>query len=888
MINSLFDDAAADPAGVPLDGMRLDGLEVFNWGTFDGAVWRLDAHGRNCLVTGQIGAGKSTLVDAMTVLLAPAERVTFNKAAGADTRERTLTTYVLGQYSKIQDEYGTTKPKTLRKRESAQSILLATFRSGQDTIVSCGCILTFPDATSSPNKTFVIVEGELRISDHFSGYDDMKSLRAGLRVLGAQVFDNNFAAYQRVLCRLLGVKKEALALLATTVSLKQVGDLTGFVRAHMLDAPAVGGDIDRMLSHYSDLTHAHDTVVDARRQKVALDEVAEFARLYVQSGVRIAAYGLAREAVPAHVDQVRVQLLRQVIADAGRQEPVLEGQIETLSGKDEVFDDRLFELRQAIDAAGGNELDGAKRAVADAENALTAVQQAVAEVTGLVRTGQVSMPDGDARAFVRWRKEIEAVVAEAAEHVEAHRTEQFRAWQAESKAREALKALDEELADAGARPSNIPRDLAQLRDEIARALHLPATELPFAGEMIAVAPEHSQWEAAAERLLRPFALSLLVPEEHYPDVARYVNGRHLGTRLVYYPVPTRVAREETRRGSIAAKLHVRTGAATSAWLAAEVARRFWHECVHDPAELAIVERGVTLAGQVKEGIRHEKNDRYRVDDRRNYVLGWDTGARRAALAASRPALERDVTETGTAANRAGEVAKDLGARHKALDTLVERYVNAEQLDLAGAGVSLRDAQEYLALLLNDPQITRLQEELTAQQGAQKTLRGALDARKGALAVLRNDRDKHQERLDRITVDDSPLDPAAQDGLSEALAAHRRPVDSDSLDLEKCEIWQQQLLKWLEDRRDSVRNTRERNQHRLTGAMGRFAEGWPAVVGEIPISEIGSYEELLVVRARLNEDDLPRFEEEFRTHLESNAIQEIAVFSNTLHQLADGI
>ena len=68
-----------------LAGFRLQRLEVLNWGTFDGQVWGLELKGRNILLTGDIGSGKSTLVDAVTTLLVPAHRIAYNKAAGADT-----------------------------------------------------------------------------------------------------------------------------------------------------------------------------------------------------------------------------------------------------------------------------------------------------------------------------------------------------------------------------------------------------------------------------------------------------------------------------------------------------------------------------------------------------------------------------------------------------------------------------------------------------------------------------------------------------------------------------------------------------------------------------------------------------------------------------------
>jgi len=62
-------------------GFRLHRLEVYNWGTFDKRVWALSPNGDNALLTGDIGSGKSTLVDAVTTLLVPAQRIAYNKAA---------------------------------------------------------------------------------------------------------------------------------------------------------------------------------------------------------------------------------------------------------------------------------------------------------------------------------------------------------------------------------------------------------------------------------------------------------------------------------------------------------------------------------------------------------------------------------------------------------------------------------------------------------------------------------------------------------------------------------------------------------------------------------------------------------------------------------------
>src|SRR5947209_4254595 len=107
-----------------LAGARLHRLELLNWGTFDRQVWRLTPNGKNTLLTGDIGSGKSTLVDAITTLLVPAHRVAYNKAAGADTRERTLRSYVLGYYKSERSEVtGVSKPVPLRDHNTYAVIL---------------------------------------------------------------------------------------------------------------------------------------------------------------------------------------------------------------------------------------------------------------------------------------------------------------------------------------------------------------------------------------------------------------------------------------------------------------------------------------------------------------------------------------------------------------------------------------------------------------------------------------------------------------------------------------------------------------------------------------------------------------------------------------------
>src|SRR5690242_20393184 len=120
-----------------LSGFRLTRLELYNWGTFDQRVWSVDANARNTLLTGDIGSGKSTIVDAITTLLLPANRISYNKAAGAETRERSLRSYVLGYYKSERNEAnGTTRQIALRDATKFSVILAVFTNEGYDATVT--------------------------------------------------------------------------------------------------------------------------------------------------------------------------------------------------------------------------------------------------------------------------------------------------------------------------------------------------------------------------------------------------------------------------------------------------------------------------------------------------------------------------------------------------------------------------------------------------------------------------------------------------------------------------------------------------------------------------------------------------------------------------------
>ena len=127
------------------------------------------------------------------------------------------------------------------------------------------------------------------------------------------MFDS-FPPYGAWFRRRFGIENEqALDLFHQTVSMKSVGNLTDFVRSHMLEPFDVAPRITALIAHFDDLNRAHEAVLKAKRQvELLLPLVADTQRHGELMG---------------QVDDLRAcregaaPLFRQPQADAARQAP---------------------------------------------------------------------------------------------------------------------------------------------------------------------------------------------------------------------------------------------------------------------------------------------------------------------------------------------------------------------------------------------------------------------------------------------------------------------------------------------------------------------------------------------------------------------------------------
>lgn len=872
-------------------GFRLDRLEVLNWGTFDGRVSRLVLNGENTLLTGDIGSGKSTLVDAVTTLLLPSNRITYNKAAGADTRERDLRSYVLGHYkSERIESTGASRPIGLRNQDS-YSVLLGVFANeGYDEQVTLAQVFWVKDTSAGqPLRFFVTASRALSIAEDFSEFgSDLNALRRRLRSSGAVVADH-FPAYGQQARRLLGIQSEqAMELFGQTVSMKSVGNLDDFVRRHMLEPADPTARIAALVEHFGHLTAAHDAVRRARDQLDQLNPLLGHCDTHDDLERQIAEARQLSRALRYYFADLKADLLGEALWRVETDLGEVEDKVDAAAERSRGLRAEQERLRLERQDAGGDRVGELERLIATETETKDRREAAAGRYSALLAKAGLDDVAG-AESFRRRQAQltdeltgVREIVADQDNRIGELRVDRHGV-------EEASKSVNAELVSLRERRSNIPLRSIQIRDALCTGLGLTPETLPFVGELIQVRAEHRDWQGAAERVLRSFALSILVPNDHYPAVSRWINDHHLGARVVYYRVTDRQLRE-TREPSehpqLVDLLEVDDGAFAD-WLDNQLLRRAAHVCAPDLEVFQRERRAVTIHGLVKspDG-RHEKDDRSPIDDRSRYVLGWSNEQKVDALLEDARALHERLESLKAEMDWCDRSKQAADGRRSVLEQLTA-YQDWNDLDWQACVNAISGwRQEKQQLESADSRIGQIARRLEAIDDelteAEKAHGAAIERRGG----LRNERERMRhdlERFQNVLDDAQDLDDvrARYDAVTELLDGPR----PDNVDA--CAEAEASLARRLHETIDEVSTSKQKVAERAVRAMSQFRNDYPELTADLDASILASGE-YRTLRDQLADDDLPRFEKDFKEQLNTNTINDLAGFYAWLRRESDEI
>ena len=610
-------------------GFRLGGFEFYNWGTFNKKLVKLVLNRENGLLTGDIGSGKSTIVDALTTLLVPHHKIVYNKAAGANTKERTLYSYIVGEYKTTQDDnFGHSKAVALRD-ENSFSVIMGHFENiGYEESVTLAQFFWIQNR--KVHKFFVLSKGDLSIKkDFLAPFKDIKSFKKRLREKNhTQVFDS-FSDYFKSFGREMGIRNEqALNLFYQTVSLKSIGNLTQFIRMHMLEESNLNNKVDELCANFAALNHTHNLVLEATEQIKMLKPIKSEYLKYNTASDNHAFYLKTRDMLNLYFSYFEIELLNEELKTLQIKLSKADSAKKFVTQELEKINDDILDIRLELQKNGADRINSIESEIKHLSEVLQRVKSVNLRFNELIKELGYRAVSNE-HAFLTLRNEI----VKSYDGIEQDKTKLQNQITTESalqyRYNEELEKLETEIVYLENNRSNIPQRVSKIRDKMAKELGLDIEDLPFIGELIEV--KDKKWHGAIERVMHNSALSVLVDAKFYDKVSNYVDKTNLKGRLVYLKVDTKepaVTQGINTPQSLLYKIELKADTPYYGALKSILHQKFDIPCVEDMADFRRYKRALSINGQFKANFsRHEKDDRFDINDKSRWVLGWDNIAK---------------------------------------------------------------------------------------------------------------------------------------------------------------------------------------------------------------------------------------------------------------------
>ncbi|EIP99295.1 hypothetical protein OpiT1DRAFT_03809 [Opitutaceae bacterium TAV1] len=861
-------------------GFRLQAVEICNWGTFHGDQhYEIELDGRSACLTGLNGSGKSTVIDAILTLLVPYEFRHYNVAATGSgaKRERSLRTYILGAYGKEESPESSRGQTRFLRKPGTVSILLAVFRDASFQRSVTLAQLHWVTASGEHQGRYLVKEGEARIPDLGIAGLSVNAYAEHLKKLGWS-YDTTFDPYLGKFSGLLRIPtQQALKLFCRTVSVKDVPSVTEFIRSLMLEPFPVAKMLEDVETHFADLDHIHTQLEDTKKEIRLLTPVkthhATYAAAAGEAG-RLADLSRAARVVMARDASV---VLDQAIAE---QEQTRTGHLATaerLLGDLKKIDDTILSTKLALAQN--------KTFVALAD--LRKQEADLSSELGRARTTRT--------AYETWLRALgrEATVGSPEEFARVRSWARGESSEQDSRQQRLLKdsgikeaealgvrqratTLSEEIQSLDGRRDKIPKEHRDMRRQICEQLQIGEAALPFAGELLDVSGHEVEWRPSLEVLLHGFALSVLVPEDHYRRFSAYVDKSEFRRRLVYFQVPKGTGANVTLDSTKAyGKIVIKPDAWCRGWLQARLFDDFPHHCAETMEEFWQV-RGPALTRNrhIRGGARHTKETTHGARD--FDLLGWSNEAKIAELRSRLTHLQGEARDLDAQAQKLEAQAKSLKGGVELLRKLTEvpEYraidvlgIEAELMAATQRREELEKADGALQALNAALAEAELERANVSQQRDQENI--AAGKLEEAIKELRRRRGEFVRVVNAAATDDFPW----QEHEAE-VAAYR---EQGQLTLRGLEQQTKAVVEKIEEAFGKARREAEAAEKLLLPAMASFLDAtkdkgysadWSPVAGCAPA--------LVAHMNRLVEEKFHDQEQEFNTMMRTVLLKELQV------------
>ncbi|MDO5645878.1 MAG: ATP-binding protein [Dermabacter sp.] len=864
---------------------RLTHVQLSNWGTFDG-THDLAISEKGFFLTGGPGTGKSTLLDAISALLTPPRSLHFNAAASdAGPRQakyrRTVASYVRGAYAMHYDAATGEFSQDVLRDKTTLSVVSLRYGNGLGQMLQLTRMFLLHaghTADSEVRSLYVIStrpydERELRpfVGSTIEG----KALENALE--GTETF-RQFREYRARFSQILGIPDDkALGLLHKIQSAKELGDVNALLRDYMLDEPRTFDLADQALANFQNLSEVYVALVAAREQRDVLTVLRDADSAWREARTRGEALVERRGDIDTFAARHLVRLLADETERLQRDDERLRAHRGRLTTDIAESRHDLAQLKEQRRSAGGGEIDNWKKQIAGLDVERDRRRERATEFSGQLALVDLRTPSNE-DMFQTTQREVARLRAELEEQEKNSSKEQ---WEAEAAVREHAherEVAHSELASLTSRASNLHSDDVALRDLIAQRIQVAPSDLPFAAELLQVKAGEEEWTAAAEQGLRGLARSILVPERAYRAFATEIDQMKLRRRVSYNRINQNAIAAPRRldQRALGAKIDVKDGEFHD-WLSAEIASRMDYVCAESLEEFTKLPRAVLRSGQIKHSAtRHEKNADRQINDRSQWVLGFDNRAKRAVFEAARTAAEQALFE---AQARRKDLEREGEARREKLFAL-QAIAAVQWDDIDAASVARR--------------VANLQDMVrAAEDGSSALTQIAQQIDQVETSIAEGDEElldivsqlgRINEQLDRATgrhqaaaaqVEQRQLSEETERDLEERFKAIAPTLVLSTID----QVTKDASATLDAELVDLTRRT-SRAEEEMRTAMREFSRRWPAEGADVDTS-IEAAPEYLAILQRIEEEKLPEVEDRFFEFFTGNTLGDVQALATAI-------
>lgn len=878
------------------DQFRISRIQLINWGTFHG-YFSIPVARKGFLITGGSGSGKSTLLDAMSAVLVPQKDLKFNAASQQDLGRhngRNLVSYIRGAWRQQENAHtGEIAPEYLREG-ATNSVVALTYDNGagtQHTLIAIFRLNGGENSVSQIKRLYGVVQGDEdidKLSPLLTRNLDTRKIKAMYKGPGAS-FTPTYTTFADRFRKRLGIKSEqGQVLLHRTQSAKSLSSLDQLFRDYMLDTPSTFERAEEAVEQFEDLRQAYLRVEDVKAQ---IETLAPLPQLHSQRTTAEADKYTAEamnEALPAVRARLMAEELDYRIRALTAQQAEAHSAAEALEAEVTHLDDAERRAAVAVSQLSAGELAALEAKIETAEKEIEHRSKEFHHLAAAADqwTDHFELnPHGFAELQANARLRIADFETDSAQLTE----QQQEAGVAARDAATTSASLESELHSFSSRRTNIDKALVELRTQLARDTGYAESELPFAGELLDIAPQQAEWEPVIQKLLHGFAATLLVPETAREAINQWVNSRNVGTRLEYRTIPEFAPAPAPARSpqQLIHKLEFQDHP-MAPWVRHHISSRFNYECVNSVAALeqvtktpAVTRDGLESRPKDKDGsTRFIKDDRTRFKGTRWYRVGSTNTAKiellRSQLAEAK-ATARAMAKQVHELNRKMDILRT--QRDKAQRVLETKF---QDIDTASAEARKRDLQEQYDSLASSPEAQAL---ATAHEQAKEKLtaaRAQLNEAQKHLGNVEGELNRSTRRRQSIGTVPTVADQGIAKAVEEALHKGRRKLTIDDIDARRDEV--QASLQ--ETARRAARRIEETNA-KIVSVLHKYLSQWPAEAADLePQASFAGegMEKLKFLRA----DRLADFRAHFLELLNGTTVQNLSHLASSLRHARSDI